>query len=71
MSIKDIAKKVSELSASEAASFMKASLQKDGPDHVQKVLNVLQDYDRNRHGQDDSWWLQMMHDAGEEVSKLF
>ena len=65
------ASRISALSPKEAGIVLKQYLAQYDSEYVGDILYRLQDYDRKRHGQDDSWWLDMMHEAGEKVSSLF
>lgn len=65
------ASRISTLMPKEAGTILKKHLARHGSEYVGSILYVLQDYDRKRHGQDDSWWLDMMYEAGEDVSSLF
>ena len=65
------ASRISALQSKEAGVVLKKYLTKYDSEYVQNILYRLQDYDRKRHGQDDSWWLEMMYEAGESVSNLF
>lgn len=69
--MKQIAKKLNNLTSSEAAQELKRICNDKGSAYVQNILIELQDVDRKRHGSDDQWWDEMMHDAGEDISKLF
>jgi hypothetical protein len=65
------ASRISALSPKEAGIVLKRYLTQYDSEYVGDILDRLQDCDRKRHGQDDSWWLHMMYEAGPEVSKLF
>ena len=65
------ASRISAMTAKQAGDTLKGYLNKKGAEYVRSILYKLQDYDRKRNGQNDSWWLEMMHEAGEDVSKLF
>lgn len=71
ISIKSKASSISTMNPKEAAEELKKLLKEYGNDYVFSVLDILQDLDRNRHHQDDSWWLEMMFEAGDEISNLF
>jgi len=65
------ASRISALSPKEAGAKLKRYLTQFDKEYVKSILYRMQDYDRKRHGQDDSWWLEMMYEAGEDVSSLF
>jgi len=66
-----VASKISSLSSREAAKELVRLQKTFDNEYVQSILMKLQDYDRLRHGQDDTWWLEMMHEVGPEISRLF
>jgi hypothetical protein len=68
---KIVASKISLFSSRAAARELIRLRETFDDEYVQSILMLLQDYDRLRHGQDDTWWLEMMHEAGPEISRLF
>jgi len=68
---KVVASKISSFSSREAAKELVRLREAFDDEYVQSILMELQDYERLRHGQDDAWWLVMMHEAGPEISRLY
>ena len=66
-----VAVRISVLSPKEASIILKKFLTKYDGKYVQNILYKLQDYNRKLHGSDDSWWLEMIYEAGESINKFF
>ena len=68
---KAVASKISVFSPRVAAQELIRLKKAFDDEYVSSILAHLQDYARFRRRQNDTWWLEMMHRAGPEISELF